>query len=66
MVFNIRKPQHEDTKEVTRFAILPVRIDINTVVWLKKYKIKYQFRSKYCEEHWAEVKRWIGKDEVEK
>lgn len=63
---NIKKKEVGDAKVVTRFAIFPMRIDNNTVIWLEKYSAKYLLCHKMGSDfkHWEEIYRWIEKDEV--
>lgn len=62
-----KSPKIGDVKVVEKYAWLPVRIDDETVIWLHKYKVKYEWSNSYFitefdsgyEFRWEEVDRYI-------
>lgn len=38
-------PSLYDIKYVTKFAFLPIRLDNNNLIWLRKYKEVYQYQN---------------------
>jgi hypothetical protein len=68
MKFKIREPQIGDIKIKRKFAILPIRINDTTVIWLEKYYIKYDiYEIRYLDDSkkdiknikWKEINRYV-------
>jgi hypothetical protein len=64
LIFKIKeKPKYEilDTKVKEKFAIFPIKINSSTVIWLEKYYVKYQLRTKVIFDYsggWTHQKYW--------
>jgi hypothetical protein len=65
MILNIRKPMYGETREKTKVALLPIRINDNTIIWLQKYKIEYRFEYNlfWGTNTWHKKRKWIEKIE---
>jgi len=56
MVFNIKKQYELDVKYRRCFAFIPIRIEGNRKIWLRRYERKYRFESdKYNENYFKDI-----------